>query len=311
MFALCGWWIAAESARAISLETQSNAVTSSRITIDADRSDWQGIPEYTLDTDSTPPGPELDFDAVQFANDATNVYFRLRLLPSPSGTPQPYGFRHNLFLDTDQDRTTGFVGGGNFLATGADYLVQGPAVYSFGGATPEEFTWNFLQDLGANDTPDTDIEVSIPIAVIGSPDQFDFFFNGANEGFIAEDFYPEFANSPLGDFFTYDLADVGPPPGITGDYNGNGRVEQADLDLVLLNWGQTGVPGGWFNDLPQGTIDQAELDGVLLNWGDTSAPVSAPESTSLVLLAIGCAGAWCVVRWRAIRTVGCSCREQP
>jgi hypothetical protein len=55
-----------------------------------------------------------------------------------------------------------------------------------------------------------------------------------------------------------------------GDYSGNGTVEQADLDLVLLNWGDPvpPIPAGWVNDLPTGTIDQDELDGVLLNWGN-------------------------------------------
>lgn len=62
-----------------------------------------------------------------------------------------------------------------------------------------------------------------------------------------------------------------PPGGIPGDYNNNGQVEQGDLDLVLLNWGQAGVPAGWTNDLPEGNIDQAELDGVLLNWGNMAA----------------------------------------
>ena len=55
-----------------------------------------------------------------------------------------------------------------------------------------------------------------------------------------------------------------------GDYNGNGVVEQGDLDLVLLNWGYSisNPPAiGWANDLPTGAIDQGELDRVLLNWG--------------------------------------------
>jgi hypothetical protein len=67
---------------------------------------------------------------------------------------------------------------------------------------------------------------------------------------------------------------------LPGDYNDSGVVEQADLDLVLLNWGGPSdpPPAGWAQDLPMGTIDQAELDGVLLNWGNTSAP---PGSTSL------------------------------
>lgn len=57
--------------------------------------------------------------------------------------------------------------------------------------------------------------------------------------------------------------------GIRGDYNGNGRTEQGDLDLALLNWGAAGTPTppGWVNQLPVGPIDQAELDAVLLDWG--------------------------------------------
>jgi hypothetical protein len=60
---------------------------------------------------------------------------------------------------------------------------------------------------------------------------------------------------------------------LDGDFNGNGRVEQADLDLVLLNWGRDAStpPGGWVNDLPDGRIDQEELDAVLLHWGDVAA----------------------------------------
>jgi hypothetical protein len=76
---------------------------------------------------------------------------------------------------------------------------------------------------------------------------------------------------------------------LTGDYNGNGTVEQADLDLVLLNWGAAGSPPptGWTNDLPDGQIDQGELDGILLNWGNTGSAAMqgslVPEPSSLVL----------------------------
>jgi hypothetical protein len=83
-----------------------------------------------------------------------------------------------------------------------------------------------------------------------------------------------------------DAASAASLPG--GDYNGNGAVEQADLDLVLLNWGLPGTPGDWVNDLPEGNIDQAELDGVLLNWGSTAAlgafgTAGVPEPSAAVL----------------------------
>jgi T5SS/PEP-CTERM-associated repeat protein len=77
---------------------------------------------------------------------------------------------------------------------------------------------------------------------------------------------------------------------LVGDYNGNGTVEQADLDLVLLNWGGAGSPppAGWVNDLPEGLIDQGELDGILLNWGN-SAPAAlgasaVPEPSGVLIL---------------------------
>jgi hypothetical protein len=56
---------------------------------------------------------------------------------------------------------------------------------------------------------------------------------------------------------------------LRGDFNGNGTVEQGDLDLVLLHWGTSGdpPPQGWTRDLPEGPIDQDELDAVLLHWG--------------------------------------------
>jgi hypothetical protein len=77
---------------------------------------------------------------------------------------------------------------------------------------------------------------------------------------------------------------------LMGDYNASGQVEQADLDLVLLNWGAATppVPAAWTNDLPQGTIDQAELDRVLLNWGNaaaTVAPAGVPEPAAILQLA--------------------------
>jgi uncharacterized membrane protein len=64
---------------------------------------------------------------------------------------------------------------------------------------------------------------------------------------------------------------------LDGDYNDNFSVEQADLDLVLLNWGEDGTtpPDGWTKDLPSENIDQEELDGVLLNWGDSGPNIMA------------------------------------
>lgn len=83
---------------------------------------------------------------------------------------------------------------------------------------------------------------------------------------------------------------------LPGDYNNNGLVEQADLDLVLLNWGSELIdPGaaGWLADLPDGSIDQQELDKVLLGWGSSTATAVAtsavPEPSGFVLVLVSVA----------------------
>jgi hypothetical protein len=59
---------------------------------------------------------------------------------------------------------------------------------------------------------------------------------------------------------------------LAGDYNGNGLVEQQDLDLVLVFWGKDAVdvPATWIGPPASRTIDQEELDAVLVNWGNTA-----------------------------------------
>ena len=81
---------------------------------------------------------------------------------------------------------------------------------------------------------------------------------------------------------------AGPAP-LAGDFNGNGLVEQGDLDLVLGHWGADGteLPEEWINDLPDGVIDQGELDSVLTGWGSSYPSLAAhvtPEPPTIGIL---------------------------
>lgn len=103
------------------------------------------------------------------------------------------------------------------------------------------------------------------------------------------------ANSPF--FSDTSSADFGLiiRSGIDGDYNRDNFVSQADLDLVLLNWGSSTLPNGWLDtsQFDGIQVSQNELDAVLLNWGNGSqippsaALTAVPEPTTTGLLAIG------------------------
>lgn len=86
---------------------------------------------------------------------------------------------------------------------------------------------------------------------------------------------------------------------IAGDYDGDGFVSQADLDLVLLNWGDTALPEGWLaaDQFDQDQISQNELDEVLLNWGNGTPPdqvtsSTIPEPGTSALIVLGAMGLW-------------------
>ena len=100
--------------------------------------------------------------------------------------------------------------------------------------------------------------------------------------------------------FIVDLSGV-----LAGDFDLSGQVAQADLDLVLLNWGRdtasSGLPEGWIGDQPIGLIGQEELDRVLLNWGGGTGGTSpnriVPEPATGSVVAVSL-----LARWRGFRT---------
>ncbi|GAG32429.1 unnamed protein product, partial [marine sediment metagenome] len=57
------------------------------------------------------------------------------------------------------------------------------------------------------------------------------------------------------------------PPSPEGDLNGDGCVDQADLGMLLADWGCTGgdCPGDVDDD---GDTDQADLGILLAHWGE-------------------------------------------
>ncbi|MEO1497982.1 MAG: hypothetical protein AAFV43_12620 [Planctomycetota bacterium] len=83
------------------------------------------------------------------------------------------------------------------------------------------------------------------------------------------------------------LNPVDPEPQ-AGDFSGDGVVDNTDLNLLLVNWGNPAspLPPGWDGDPPVGAlIDNDELNALLPNWGVGVASVPEPAAGVLLLLA--------------------------
>ncbi|MEO1498721.1 MAG: PEP-CTERM sorting domain-containing protein [Planctomycetota bacterium] len=72
--------------------------------------------------------------------------------------------------------------------------------------------------------------------------------------------------------------------GQEGDFNLDGSVDNADLNLLLNNWGAATVPPEWTGAFTP-NVNNDELNALLNNWG-TGTSVSVPEPTSLLILSV-------------------------
>ncbi|MEO1496002.1 MAG: PEP-CTERM sorting domain-containing protein [Planctomycetota bacterium] len=164
--------------------------------------------------------------------------------------------------------------------------------------TPGDTSDDFFTNLESIETTDQDVEFDTGLNFPGLQENHEVEVDAAGNIYITDDI----SNlvevfTPGGDSLTrysfdgsvgsFSFVD-GSGPLNPGDFNGDGSVDNGDLNLLLNNWGITdpAVDPLWVNNL-NGTVDNEELNALLNNWGFGIA--SVPEPTSLLLLAVAAA----------------------
>lgn len=181
----------------------SNPVAEGAITVDASRADWAGLTSYTTDAQDAGAG-EVDFQTFTLAHDGDELFIRYTTYDGPG-----FGsaWRYNIFLDIDQNRATGYIGGSSQFSVGADVLIQGATAFSFAGGDQTTFSWNLVGGGSYNELAN-DLEITMARAnLTGLDQQFNWIAFGDNG---TPDYVPDGSSGGSGgSFHTY----VVPEPG--------------------------------------------------------------------------------------------------
>ncbi|HXJ75306.1 MAG TPA: hypothetical protein VNM37_20800, partial [Candidatus Dormibacteraeota bacterium] len=175
-----------------SLAVTAQAGTFKRISIDGSFGDWAGVPVVYNDASETTAG--ADFRQVYLANDEQYLYIRFTLYAPDS----PFTSRNNIFIDSDNDVSTGFHPLG-LAGFGSEMFIQGGAGYQEKGGGFNEDAINGL-DWAASPTENaTDFEVRISRAAAFASDGLPVFaaetiallLESENTSFVAVDLAPD------------------------------------------------------------------------------------------------------------------------
>lgn len=176
------------SVRADLVESLNNTVTDGTIIIDSGRTGWDGLTGFVTDPDE---GSTVDWHQVTIANDSANYYLRYQMNETTA-----FDGNFRIFIDTDLDRSTGYIGGSSQFSLGAEYMIEGARLYSFTGPTQTTFSWLDLGMQSFDASVPGDYEVQVAVSALGTQTfNFLLFGTGTVAGEYYEDYYVDSANT--------------------------------------------------------------------------------------------------------------------
>src|SRR5262245_29089153 len=144
------------------------AGTYKQIAVDGNFADWAGVPvAYTQDPDTT---LSIAYTNIYIANDENYLYIRFAI----STSDDPFTSHQNIFVDTDNDVSTGFSASGYI---GSEMVIQGGAGYQETNSAFNAGTVTGLGWLAAPSGTATEFELRIARSAKYSSDGTPVFTN--------------------------------------------------------------------------------------------------------------------------------------
>jgi hypothetical protein len=191
--------------------TAPPATTPAAIVVNGDLSEWPDSGALAADDAAEMTAPDtIDWRSVLVAHNADNLYIAYR-----NHGPAVMSWGYQIYLDTDNNRATGFNGFADEYPIGADYVLEGNELNRFTGVTNTEWSWEsagVMQVVVAGESA----EAAIPRATLGNPAAIELFARGDNAaiGGTGVDFYPDAVTNVTAPVdsrrFSYDLTDGEP-----------------------------------------------------------------------------------------------------
>lgn len=173
------------------------------IVVDGNLAEWSTVASFGNDPlDANGLNDTIDWTEGWVAHDNQNFYLAYR---NESVVTLDWGY--GIYLDTDNNNATGFVGFVGEYPVGVDYLIEGAELQKYTG-TGQNWSWTPVATLNSG-VAGTGAEIEIPRSSLGNPAQLRLFFVGENAAVNGPtvDYYPDNAinnGSPVR-FFSYNI----------------------------------------------------------------------------------------------------------
>lgn len=136
--------------------------SNAEIIIDGEFDDWTNVPQLDVSPDEEGKGdalnPNVDLTDLWVASSGEEIYFSYKT----AGEIKQQYFYH-VFLDTDNDTTTGFHSGGSY--GGFDFMIENSSLWKYAG-TKGEWNWSDAGEVvfAQGTTDNSRVEMALPLS---------------------------------------------------------------------------------------------------------------------------------------------------